>query len=141
MWEVRFLDDAAGERRALPARERAAVDHAVEKLQALGLSLGPPHCSAVKEWEDLRELRPQAGKSPWRPLYRLVGETFVIAAIGPEARKDGRRFNKACQDAIKRLAELEDEDEEGSDRETDDREASASGADGTQVNPKGRDSG
>jgi hypothetical protein len=141
MWKVLFLDDAAGERKALPARDRAAVDHAVEKLQALGLSLGPPHCSAVKEWEDLRELRPQAGKSPWRPLYRLVGEAFVIAAIGPEARKDGRGFNKACQDAIERLAELEDEGEKGLDRDTDDDEASVSGPDGTQGNPNGRDSG
>jgi hypothetical protein len=69
----------------------------------------------VEGHDDLRELRPQAGKSPWRPLYRQVGDTFVIAAIGPEAKKDKREFNKACQRAIDRLAKLEDD---GEDQET-----------------------
>jgi hypothetical protein len=61
---------------------------------------------------DLRELRPQSGKSPRRPLYRQVGSPFVIAAIGPEAKKDKRKFDKACERAIDRLAKLEDDDEE-----------------------------
>lgn len=34
----------------------------------------------------LRELRPRGGRSPWRALYRQVGDEFVVAAIAPEAR-------------------------------------------------------
>ena len=36
MWEVVFHPSARAEHRALPAAERAAIDHAVEKLQAMG---------------------------------------------------------------------------------------------------------
>jgi len=57
-------------------------------------------------------LRPQAGKSPWRPLYRKVGDRFVIAAVGPEAKKNKRGFDKACERAIDRLAKLEGDDGE-----------------------------
>ena len=70
------------------------------------------HSSNVEGSDDLRELRPQAGKSPWRPLYRQVGAPFVIAAIGPEAKKNKRRFDKACQSALDRLAKLEEDSEE-----------------------------
>jgi hypothetical protein len=117
MWEVLFLAEAEDERQALPARERVAVDNAVDKLEALGPNLGWPHSSAVKGWENLRELRPKRGTSPWRPLYRQVGKPFVIAAIGPEAKKDQRGFDRACQAAIERLAELEDDDRQGTSAE------------------------
>src|SRR5262249_28537242 len=89
-----------------------AIDNAVEKLKALGPSLGPPHSSGVLGWEDLRELRPKQGASPWRPPYRQVGEAFGIAAIGPAAKKNKRGFDQAGQAAIDRLAELEEEDGE-----------------------------
>jgi len=112
MWEVVYLPEAEDERADLPARDRVAVDNAVAKLKALGRALPHPHSSNVEGAEDLRELRPQAGKSPWRPLYRQVGDPFVIAAIGPEARKDKRRFDKAFQHAIDRLAKLEEDNEE-----------------------------
>jgi hypothetical protein len=102
------------------AKERAAVDHAVEKLEAMGPTLPFPHSSNVQGWEDLRELRPKAGKSPWRPLYRQVGDPFVIAAIGPEANKNRRGFDRACQAAIDRLAELEKDKNE--DHEDDDNQ-------------------
>jgi hypothetical protein len=112
MWEVVYLPEAEDERAQLPARDRAAVDNAVAKLEAMGPTLPYPHSSNVEGWDDLRELRPQAGKSPWRPLYQQVGTPFIISAIGPEAKKDKRGFDKACQRAIERLAELEDDDEE-----------------------------
>jgi len=64
---------------------------------------------ATGHGNNVRELRPQAGKSPWRPLYRSVGARFIISAIGPEAKKDRRGFDKACQRAIDRLTKLEDD--------------------------------
>lgn len=70
-----------------------------------------PHSSHVEGSDDLRELRPLAGKSPWRPLYRQVGAPFVIAAIGPEAKKNKRGFDKACQSALDRLAKLEQDNQ------------------------------
>jgi len=112
MWEVAYLPEAVDERAELPARDRAAVDNAVAKLEAIGPALPHPHSSNVEGWNDLRELRPQAGKSPWRPLYRKVGDRFVIAAVGPEAKKNKRGFDKACERAIDRLAKLEEDERE-----------------------------
>lgn len=109
MWLVLFTDEAAEERLALPAPERNALLHAVEKLEAFGPQPGYPHSSAVQGFAGLRELRPRAGRSPWRGLYQRVGDTFVIAAIGPEAQADHRRFEKAARLALQRLAELEED--------------------------------
>ncbi len=80
-------------------------------LEALGPNLPFPHSSAVKGHDDLRELRPQAGKSPWRPLHRKVGDAFVVAAIGPEAKKDKRGYERACEAAVDRLSLVESDDE------------------------------
>lgn len=82
--------------------------NAVRKLEALGSALGFPHSSHVQQAELLRELRPKAGKSPWRALYSPVGGTFVIAAVCPEARKDPRGFSQGVANANARLAELEE---------------------------------
>jgi len=112
MWEVAYLPEAVDERAEFPARDRVAVDNAVAKLEAMGPALPYPHSSNVEGWNDLRELRPQAGKSPWRPLYRKVGDRFVIAAVGPEAKKNKRGFDKTCEHAIDRLAKLEEDDGE-----------------------------
>lgn len=109
MWLVVFTDEAAAERMSLPAPERNALLHAVEKLEAFGPQLGYPHSSAVQGYAGLRELRPRAGRSPWRGLYQRVGDVFVIAAIGPEAQVNHRRFEKAARLALMRLAELEED--------------------------------
>ena len=109
MWTVLFIDEAAEERLPLPATERNALLHAVSKLEAFGPQLGFPHTSSVQGFPRLRELRPRAGRSPWRALYRRVGDVFVIAAIGPEAQVDHRRFEKAARLAMARLAELEED--------------------------------
>lgn len=93
----------------LPKAERNALIHAVDKLEAFGPQLGYPHTSAVQGFAGLRELRPRAGRSPWRALYQRVGDVFVIAAIGPEAVSDHRRFDRAARLAIARLAELEED--------------------------------
>jgi hypothetical protein len=94
--------EAEAERAELTARDRVAVDNAVAKLEAMGPALPFPHSSSVQGLDDLRELRPQAGKSPWRLLYRQVGNPFAIAAVGSEAKKDKREFeNKRYRQPIR----------------------------------------
>jgi hypothetical protein len=109
MWVVVYLPQAEQERAALPKAERAALINADAKLGAYGAQLGYPHTSAVRDAGSLRELRPRAGRSAWRALYRQVGEVFVVAAIGPESQSDPRGFDRAVRRALQRLAELEDE--------------------------------
>jgi hypothetical protein len=101
---IRLLAAADEERRALSVEERAAMNAAIEKLRAVGARLPFPHQSQVKSARRLRELRPRAGRSPWRAFYRQVGPTtFVIAAIGPEAAVDPRGFRRAIIAAEDRL--------------------------------------
>jgi hypothetical protein len=107
VWLVVYVPDAERERDARPANERHALYNAVAKLQAIGPALGYPHTSAVQGAPGLRELRPRAGRSPWRGLYQ-VGDQFVIAAIAPEAQHDPRRFRRACTAASRRLDELQE---------------------------------
>ena len=87
MWDVVYLPEAESERLVLPKVERNALIHAVEKLEAFGPQLGYPHTSAVQGFTGLRELRPRAGRSPWRALYRRVSDVFVLAAVGPPRRR------------------------------------------------------
>jgi hypothetical protein len=102
---------ADAERTAISdAAERAAIQHAVEKLEAIGPRLGAPHSSAIKgeDGSGLRELRPRAGRSRWRPIYRQVGPgTFVILAVTPEAEIDERGFDEKVRDARRRFDGLE----------------------------------
>lgn len=107
--QVVYHPEADAEELRLQARERVALGHAVEKLEALGEKLGYPHSSAVKGVKKLRELRPRAGRSPWRAFYRRVSDVMVIGAVGPEAEQDQRGFSKAVALAIERLAEIEEE--------------------------------
>jgi hypothetical protein len=82
---------------------------AVEKLRAAGPALPFPHQSGVQGAERLRELRPRAGRSRWRALYRRLGDVFVIAAVGPEAEADRRGFNRSVADAVGRLQDVQRE--------------------------------
>jgi hypothetical protein len=110
-YEVLWHPAANAERAAISdAAERAAIQHAREKLEAVGPRLGAPHSSAIKgeDGAGLRELRPRAGRSRWRPIYRQVGPgTFVILAVTPEAEIDGRSFDGKVRDARRRFDELE----------------------------------
>jgi hypothetical protein len=108
VWTVLYLPEAEGERHRLPPVERAALINADRKLQALGPQLPYPHSSAVKGAHRLRELRPRGGRSPWRGLYRQVGDAFVVAAVAPEAQVDGRKFDAACRVAERRLSQIEE---------------------------------
>jgi hypothetical protein len=107
MWPVVYHPDAEQERGKLPGNEREALYNAVRKLESIGPALGSPHTSAVLGSDGLRELRPRAGRSPWRAFYQQVGASFVIAAVGPEAEHDPRGFRQACKRALQRLEELE----------------------------------
>ena len=80
--------------------------HGMEKLVALGPDLPYPHSSAVQQADRLRELRPRAGRSPWRAFYRRIGDEFVIGAIGPDA-EDRRGFERAVRAAEDRLNKIE----------------------------------
>ena len=97
MWVVVYLHEAEQERAALPKAERAALINADAKLGAYGPQLGYPHTSAVRHADRLRELRPRAGRSAWRALYRQVGEVFVV-------RRSCRRRNPTDADSIGRFA-------------------------------------
>jgi hypothetical protein len=107
-WQVVFTDEARQEFNQLPAREQAAMIHALDKLSAEGPALPYPHSSAVQGADRLRELRLRSGRSAWRALYRRMGEVFVIAAIGPEAQVDKRGFGRAVAAAQARLDLIEE---------------------------------
>lgn len=107
--DVIVLPEADDERQSLPRAERLALDHAIEKLKALGDQLGYPHSSNVRGAQRLRELRPRGGRSPWRAFYRRVGAIIVVAAIGPEAQVDPRGFDRAVAIAAQRLSSWEQE--------------------------------
>lgn len=100
---VRIHPDADEEMNALPVEERAALRHAIEKLEAMGLALAFPHTSNVQTARSLRELRPRAGASAWRGFYRRIGDDFVVGAIGPDANSDPHGFAKAVVVAEERL--------------------------------------
>jgi len=108
-WPVRYHPKARAEADAVPAQERNAVDNAVDKLASLGPRLPFPHSSKVMgdPGGSLRELRPRAGRSPWRCIYQRIGDVFVIGAIAPEAQKNKAGFERAVSAAKSRLAEIE----------------------------------
>jgi hypothetical protein len=108
-WPVRYHPKAWAEADAVPAHERKAVDNAVDKLASLGPLLPFPHSSKVMgdPGGSLRELRPRAGRSPWRCIYERIGDVFVIGAVAPEAQKDRAGFDRAVSAAKTRLAEIE----------------------------------
>ena len=85
-WTVYLMPEIEDELRRLLVPERKAILNAVEKLEALGPELGYPHSSAVRGADRLRELRPRAGRSPWRAFYRQLGTVLVVAAIGPRLK-------------------------------------------------------
>ena len=106
--DVYFHRAARAELDALPAAEQRAIDHAVEKLEAVGAQLPFPHASKVRGAATLFELRPRGGRSSWRAFYRQVGPAMVIAAIGPEARTDARGFARAVKAALQRLSAIQE---------------------------------
>lgn len=108
MAQVVWHPRALRERDAIhDASERLAIQTAVEKLEALGDRLQFPHQSGVKG-SKVRERRPRAGRSRWRPLYARIGKPFVILAVGPEAEIDKRGFDRAVTAAEERLSKIKE---------------------------------
>ncbi len=108
--DVRYHPEAEAELEALPVREKVAMLSAVEKLEALGDQLPFPHSSDVRDAVKLRELRPRAGRSPWRAFYRRISRSMVIGAIGPEADSNRPGFNRAVKNAETRLNQIEEDE-------------------------------
>lgn len=77
--------------------------NAVEKLEHAGEELAYPHSSRVRGAANLRKLRPRAGRSPWREVYRRIGAEIVIGSFGPEAKVDPARFARSVREAEERL--------------------------------------
>jgi hypothetical protein len=107
VWQVALLEAADRELNELQIQERTAIVNAIQKLAVHGPTLSYPHSSDVRGVAGLRELRPRAGRSAWRALYRRVGNVFTIAAIGPEAQTNRRGFERAVAAALARLQESE----------------------------------
>lgn len=106
--DVEIVPEARVELKALPPDELKAMFNALEKLQALGARLPYPHSSQV-QGTPLRELRPRAGRSPWRALYQRLGDRLVVVAIAPEAQHDPRGFKRAVTQAKRRLQNIPDQ--------------------------------
>src|SRR5437870_3083814 len=100
---VRFTHEARREFQALPPAEREAMRNAIGKLEQAGEALAYPHSSRVRGAPNLRELRPRAGRSPWRGFYRRIGGEIVLGAFGPEAQADPPGFTRAIRAAERRL--------------------------------------
>ncbi len=81
--------------------------NAIGKLEQAGDLLAYPHSSRVRGATNLRELRPRAGRSPWRGFYRRIRDEIVIGAFGPEAQSDPPGFARAVRTAEERLDALE----------------------------------
>lgn len=65
--------------------EKRALLNAIDKLEALGEQLVPPHMKPLSGdvAAGLRELRPRQGNSDWRPIYMRIGaKAYVILAVG-----------------------------------------------------------
>jgi len=95
--------------------EWAAIEQAVEVLRAHGGRAPFPWSSAIrgKGAPGLRELRPRAGRSPWRLLYRQSGAVLVVLALAPEATADPRGFRRAVATANSRWERIHVEVDHG----------------------------
>jgi hypothetical protein len=66
--------------------ERKATFNVVEKLRQTK-TLISPHTKKLKDEAGLFELRPRAGSSYVRPIYRRVGDDFVILSVSVKPDK------------------------------------------------------
>lgn len=62
-------------------KERTSILNAVDKLEALGPQLAPPHMKPLQGEPDLLELRPRQGQSPARAIHTRVDDGFKILSI------------------------------------------------------------
>jgi hypothetical protein len=95
-WAVLVHPQAVKELAKLPNQREGRNGQCIEEARSVGS-------------DAIRELRPRAGRSPWRAFYRRIGDVFLVGSIGAEAQVDGRKFNKAVKAATERINEVEDE--------------------------------
>jgi phage-related protein len=105
---VEFVPEAFNELQALPEKERRAIFSGINKLREIGDQLSYPHSSLVLRGTRLREVRPRAGRSPWRALYQRMNDRIMIAAICPEANHDPRGFARGIANATARLVQVKE---------------------------------
>ncbi len=105
--DVRFHHAARPEFNAMPTAEQVAMRRVLELLRQEGDQLGAPYSSNVEGADRLRELRPRAGRSPWRAFYRRIGERMRVGAFGPEALSNPPGFRRAMRAAEERLNRIE----------------------------------
>jgi hypothetical protein len=105
-YAVLYHPEAEAERDRLRRNERLAIATAVEKLETFGPNLPSPHQS--KLWGPSISVNSDHEPVAVPPLYRRIAEdTFVIAAIAPEAQARRQGFQQAARRAERRLKELD----------------------------------
>ena len=88
MWEVVYHTDAEAERNKLPKRERTAVAHVVEKLEALGPDLPFPHQSAVRGGKSsVRELRPRGVRGAPGAHFTAASATCLLFSLSARRQR------------------------------------------------------
>jgi hypothetical protein len=111
-WEVRLYETPQGRTpvldflTGLPARHRAKVRQAIERLELFGPRLGFPDSSAVKG-TPFRELRTRFAGQQYRVLYLQDGRVFVLF-VGFHKTSD-RDLERAVREAEKHLADYRSE--------------------------------
>lgn len=109
-WEVRLYETPRGRTpildflRDLPARHRAKVRQAIERLELFGPRLGFPDSSAVKG-TPFRELRTRFAGEQYRVLYLQDGDAFVLF-VGFHKTSD-RDLDRAVREAEKHLTDYQ----------------------------------
>lgn len=109
-WEVRLYETPQGRTpvldflRGLPARHRAKVRQAIERLELFGPRLGFPDSSAVKS-TPFRELRTRFAGQQYRVLYLQDGDAFILF-LGFHKTSE-RDLERAVREAEKHLAEYQ----------------------------------
>ena len=112
-WEVRLYETPQGRTpvldflTGLPARHRAKVRQAIERLELFGPRLRFPDSSAVKG-TSFRELRTRFAGQQYRVLYVQEGNVFILFAGFHKTSE--RDLDRAVREADKYLAEYRAEE-------------------------------
>jgi hypothetical protein len=95
MIEIIFTDEFGEWFDMLSENEQGDIFDVVRKLEAKGVALEFPHCSAVQgASEPLRELRPRQGRSPLRPIYAFDPRRDAVLIIGGNKAGDPRFYRR-----------------------------------------------
>jgi len=95
MVEVVGTDEFDAWFQALSDAEGKEVMSVVDKLEIVGLALGHPHSSAIKNSKHaLRELRPKQGRSPLRVFYVFDPRRQAVLLIGGDKSGDKKFYER-----------------------------------------------